>query len=387
MYYAAARTVLLFIAATQLALACESGYLIWIPRSQDADPLYRFVVQGKAGYIDRSGTVVIPPTFEAWGNGGGEFHSGLLETTDLSEGKYVDREGKRAFDKDFYFGWDFSEGLAGAMEEEEGLWGYLDSSGEFAISPRFSRDKELSSFSDGLARIRVNRKYGYIDRNGDFVIEPRFLEAENFVEGMARVVVVGDGPCWYVGDGACGGVYLLPGGGTTEDEGVPTCKYTFVNKSGGLLKYHFDRVKDYGEGMAPARINDKWGYVDSEGRTVIKPSFDDAWPFSNGLARVWVRGKFGFIDTSGAYVKRPTFERAEDFADGLAPVEQTGYHFIDTRGVQAFPGRFAQASPFFKGVAHVQLFDIGEDGLSDVSRKFAYINTFGKVVFSYEDPR
>jgi hypothetical protein len=385
MYHVAARTVLLLIAATQLALACESGYLIWIPRSQDADPLYRFVVQGKAGYIDRSGTVVIPPTFEAWGNGGGEFHAGLLETTDLSEGKYVDREGKRAFDKDFYFGWDFSEGLAGAMEEEEGLRGYLDSSGEFAISPRFSRDKELSSFSDGLARIRVNRKYGYIDRNGDFAIEPRFLEAEKFVEGMARVVVV-DEPCWYVSDHACGKVGVLPWG-TPEAEGLPFCKYTFVNKSGKLLDREFDRIRDYGEEMAPARVDGEWGYIDSEGRTVIKPSFDDAWPFSDGLARVRVRGKFGFIDTSGAYVKHPIFERAEDFADGLAPVEQTGYHFIDTRGEQAFPGRFAQASPFFKGLAHVQLFAIGKDGLSDVSRKFAYINTFGEVVFSYEDRR
>ncbi len=54
-----------FIAATCLlpifsltsleSTVCSWDYLIWMPHSEQADPLYRFVRNGKAGYIDRSG--------------------------------------------------------------------------------------------------------------------------------------------------------------------------------------------------------------------------------------------------------------------------------------------------------------------------------------------
>jgi len=53
------------------ANACSWDYIIWQIRSRSADPLYRFVENGKAGYIDRTGKVVIKPQFEAYGNQGG----------------------------------------------------------------------------------------------------------------------------------------------------------------------------------------------------------------------------------------------------------------------------------------------------------------------------
>ena len=375
------RILLVFLVAARAVLACSWDYPIWIPRSKDADPLYRFIRDGTAGYIDQTGNVVIEPRFRASGN---EFHAGLLETGN-SDGEYLNRQGKRAFDKKFYRGWAFSEGLAVALENEDGLWGYIDTAGEFAISPRFKGHPHgyVSSFSDGLARVEVDGKYGYIGKTGKFVIEPRFLAAEHFVEGMARVVVV-DEPCWHAGDGPCATVQVLPEEAPVTEGLPPACKYTFVNKSGHLLPARFDRLKDFAEGMAPVRIDREWGYIDSAGEIVIKPSFDDAWPFSGGLARVIVRDKFGFIDASGESVIPPIYDWAKDFSNGLAPVEQKGYYFIDKDAWQAFPGRFAEASPFFKGLAHVQLFDIGGDSLSEVSQKFAYINTSGKVVFSYD---
>ena len=382
MNYVIIRILLVFCFSSCSLLACSWDYPIWIPRSNDADPLYRFVKHGKAGYIDRTGKVVIKPKFPTSGNYGDEFHAGLLDT-DISEGEYVNRQGERAFEKSFYRGWEFSEGLAVVMEEEGGLWGYIDTTGEFAISPRFQSHPHgyVSPFSDGLARVSVGGKYGYIDNTGEFAVELRFLAAEHFVEGMARVAVV-DGPCIYVGDG-CSNLRVLPEG-TPWTEDLPFCKYTFVDKSGELLRDQFDELGDYAEGMAPIRIHRQWGYIDSAGEIVIKPSFEAAWPFSAGVARVLARDRFGFIDASGEWVVPPIFDQVADFSSGLAPVEQKGYYFIDKSGSQAFPGRFAEASHFFKGLAHVQLFDIGKDGLSEVSQKFAYINTSGKVVFSYE---
>src|SRR5271170_8140646 len=92
-----------FVAAS-VAFGCEADYLIWIPRSSSADPLYRFIKDEKAGYIDAKGHVVVPPQLTPFGNYGSEFHDGLLEV-EVSDGKYVDRTGKLVIDKVFYRGW------------------------------------------------------------------------------------------------------------------------------------------------------------------------------------------------------------------------------------------------------------------------------------------
>jgi hypothetical protein len=50
----------------------------------------------------------------------------------------VDVTWKKAIDRRLYRGWDFSEGLAVAMEKDGGKWGYINTKGELAISPRFA---------------------------------------------------------------------------------------------------------------------------------------------------------------------------------------------------------------------------------------------------------
>ena len=165
------RNVLTLVLMASLVFACESDYSIWIPRSESADPLYRFVKNDKAGYIDGTGRVIIPAVLNKLGNYGSEFHDGLLEVA-VSNGKYVDRTGKVVVDPGLYRGWDFSEGLAVAMKKDEKLWGYIDTHGNFTISPRFETfpNGDVSSFSDGLAMIEAHGKFGYIDHTGQFVI-------------------------------------------------------------------------------------------------------------------------------------------------------------------------------------------------------------------------
>ena len=144
-----------------IALACEGDYLIWIQRDNSADPLYRFIKNGKAGYIDGTGRVIVPPTLKAFSNSGSEFHDGLLEVS-VSDGKYVDRSGRVVLDPRLYRGWDFSEGLAAAMKVDDRLWGFIDTAGKFVISPRFETypNGYVYPFSDGLAMIDVHGKFG-----------------------------------------------------------------------------------------------------------------------------------------------------------------------------------------------------------------------------------
>jgi len=151
--------------------------------------MFRFIKDNKVGYIDASGNVVMPPkllyehgSHEGFGNNsGGEFHDGLLEIG-ASDGIYVDKVGKEIINKKFYRGWDFSEGLAAAMQNEGGKWGFINTKGEFALSPRFtsSATDYIHSFEGGFALIEVGGRYGYIDHTGEFVIAPRFLMAHSF---------------------------------------------------------------------------------------------------------------------------------------------------------------------------------------------------------------
>jgi hypothetical protein len=311
------------------------------------------------------------------GNGGGEFHDGLLEIA-VSDGVYVDTTEKKLIDKGFYRGWDFSEGVALAMRKGEKKWGYIDRSGEFVISPRFATSPNgyVWSFQEGFAKIEVSRKVGYIDHSGEFAIAPRFLDGESFHDGMPRVLV--EGPCVYVRTGTgYPDSGILPKG-TKEPGQLPACKYAFIDKSGRIITdQRFEDARDFAEGLAPVRIGGYWGYIEKNGKAVILPRFDSAEPFADGLALVSEHDKRGYIDHSGVYAIRPQFSSADSFVEGRAVVSDgKSYWYIDHDGRRAIPETFSRASSFFKGLAHVKLQTNDET--------FAYIDVNGRRVFVYK---
>ena len=125
--------------------------------------------------IDQSGKVVIPPTLPAWGNSGSEFHDGLLEIG-VSDGVYVDRPEKPSSRRGASSAVGTFPRPRRGHEGRRETRGYIDTSGAFAISPRFETypNGYVYPFSDGLAMIDVRGKFGFIDHTGEFVIEPQF---------------------------------------------------------------------------------------------------------------------------------------------------------------------------------------------------------------------
>jgi hypothetical protein len=118
--------------------ACEWSYLIWGIRNKPADPLFRFVRDGKAGYINSSGKVVVQPTLPSGDNSGGEFHEGLIAVKDETGYRYMDRSGAVVFRTDAWLVFDFSEGLAPASRYSNiPNWGFIDRTGRFVIAPQY----------------------------------------------------------------------------------------------------------------------------------------------------------------------------------------------------------------------------------------------------------
>lgn len=65
----------------------------------------------------------------------------------------------------------------------------------------------------------------------------------------------------------------------------------------------------------------KWGYMNDDGKIVIKPTYSDAKSFSNGLAAVCQNGKWGFIDAENNLVIDYQFTEVGYLnAQGICPV-------------------------------------------------------------------
>ena len=99
-----------------------------------------------------------------------------------------------------------------------------------------------------------------------------------------------------------------------------------------------------------------FGYVDTQGRVVIRPVYLDARPFHEARAAVRTRTGWGFIDAEGRWIVAPRYGQVESFSDGRARVrDRSGvWGYVDLRGVPVISPQYTCESPFFSGHAYVQ---------------------------------
>jgi len=98
----------------------------------------------------------------------------------------------------------------------------------------------IGHFYNGLAKVKLERKWGFIDTTGKVVVKPKYDQVENFQEGLARV-----------------------------------------------------RISQKG-----------WGLVNSQGVEILKPMFDFIGEFMGDEAVVRASGKQAFIDKAGNLIKK-----------------------------------------------------------------------------------
>ena len=163
----------------------------------------------------------------------------------------------------------------------DGKWGYCKDD-QWIINPKYER---ASTFSDGLAVVKLNGKFGCIDVAGESVIPYRFDMIYSFSEGLAAVKING--------------------------------KWGYINKSNeSVITYRFDDAKSFSEGKAPVLFNGKWGFIDRNGKGIIPYKYDNANSFSEGLANVQIGGEWGFIDSDDKWYNEKTdyIPRFTDYA-------------------------------------------------------------------------
>ena len=136
---------------------------------------------------------------------------------------------------------------------------------------------------------------------------------------------------------------------------ISVCAFIFATRS---------RTSQPSSALFPIIEKGKYGYIDRNGKVIIKPQFDMAKRFSEGLARVRVGSKWGFIDQTGKIIIRPQFEISDigdnnpslDFHEGMAAVsldEGNKWGYIDRTGKMIIAPRYGAVDRFSEGLAFV----------------------------------
>lgn len=166
----------------------------------------------------------------------------------------ADRQGNRLTQEEFDYLGDSSDGLF-KVHVPGGKFGYLETTGEFAIPPVYDW---AQAFSEGLAWVIRDGRRLIVNKSGSEITpEPLpvgdYMEVHPFQHGRARVSIVD------FRDG--------------------------IGFKFGALAYHHDEDKYAGI----------WGYVDTAGKIVVPPQYIFAEDFCDGLAVVckgeWTRDK------------------------------------------------------------------------------------------------
>ena len=392
-----------------------------------APVLFRIDVDGKAGFVDKSGRVRIKPRFD----GAQAFAEGLAAVKIGRLWGYIDTAGKVVVEPQYDWPDGFSDGFAcvtlpPAEGQPAGQWRrrHIDRKGRLIGNIEFDA---IGPFRCGVAPVEVDEKWGCIDKTGTMIVAPQYDEMSTFEASpphgaLARVAVTRrvvwmifwGGPeggtrsyerdCTFYGfiDSSGKTAIKLRFAYVTErfQEGLAPARewqwspprracrwriaqsYTasdwgYIDEAGRwVIKPGFKQAAHFWEGLAAVKDKDKWGYVDRSGKMVIAAKYDEAGPFREGLARVSVYGTWGYVDKTGNEVVKPNLLTwARDFQGGLAAVgtgEGNAFRagFVGRDGKIAIPLVFDRAGSFSGGVARVRL--RGRD---------AYIDRTGKIIW------
>ncbi len=315
---------------------------------------------------------------------------------------------------------------------EKGKYGYINSTGQWVINPKF---EWCDYFYEGKAIAKEKGKYGFIDVKGEWIVKPTYDTVKHYSEGFAAVAAkseegrlywelldttgrqlnlkvpalsnitsVKNGRAIGTEDGfmnfyffnkkgdtafSARGFYLDENRISDFSEGLLHVYFgeyrsTFIDTSGkNWGKGDYDLCGDFHDGMAWVQSELKYGYINTSGKLTIASQYDSVGDFSEGIALVKLKMKIepnemqlkdgvaGYIDKEGKTITPPIYTAGTGFNDGLAFVKYKGlYGFIDTDGKVVIDYQYETGFNFFRGLAYVKK-----------DNHWEYINTKGNKVF------
>lgn len=137
-------------------------------------------------------------------------------------------------------------------------------------------------------------------------------------------------------------------------------KFGYVNeKDEWIIAPQFDDAEDFSEGLACVVVNDKVGFIRTDGTFLVEPKFEYTifkGSFRNGVARIKYDNKYGIITNDGSYLIEPIFERLGNFYEGFASVKDNSkWGFIRKDGSYLVAPKFDSVSDYRDGISIITI--------------------------------
>lgn len=217
--------------------------------------------------------------------------------------------------------------------------GYADNAGNFIVPANYS---ETLEFTEGLGAMKPgkafngkdysNKTYIYVDAKGKTVLDKDFDDATPFHNGVASVVIKGEGKLIDKN----GNILGSTGSGSAAQRHGNTWEVTGDNGKYGLLGANgkqvlapiYDKIEPFIAENAndgyPSQIDNKQpdaanaryfkitenglrGVIDANGKILIEPKYADIAAFNKGYATFKQNDKFGYVNAAGDILVKPTY--------------------------------------------------------------------------------
>jgi hypothetical protein len=278
--------------------------------------LFPVRVEGKFGYIDKTGKLVLKADFA----GASRFSQGLaaVQLRKADRVGFIDETGTLVIPLQFDLADPFSEGYAAVMKGRK--WGYIDRTGQVVIPIEFDAAELFSGGVAAVAKIQNTNitTFFYINKNGEPLLDKQYMfdTALPFGDGLAPVRTMGQYFRYIDQSGKTVIASKTPflSAGVFGDGVAPVnmhasdgMRWGYIGKDGKLaVTARFAAAQPFNEGLAAVQtLESKWGYINPKGSMVITPKFDSAMPFYSGMAEVSIADTMGYIDPTGKYVWGP----------------------------------------------------------------------------------
>ncbi len=256
------------------------------------------------GYINPKGEALILPQFER----AGTFSEGLAAVSRDGRFGYIDLSGKEVVPCRYEAAGPFHEGFAGVRID--GWTAIIDKTGRVLETPKLTIAVDAIHYVNGLTRaFGADEQTGFLDTTGHWAIEPRFHSAGRFSEGLAWAMVQEENSSAEYG-------YTIRGG--------------FIDTSGRfVIAPAYDFGWDFTEGHAVVwtRSADKqqkiWSVIDRTGKIVLgELTYRNMGALHQGFIAIQDEDmKWGFMDLSGNVIIPPMYAGINLFRNGLARME------------------------------------------------------------------
>ncbi|WAC13980.1 WG repeat-containing protein [Dyadobacter pollutisoli] len=310
--------------------------------------------QGRHGFINRKGEVVIPAKYIATD----KFRDGktwVIYTVGKQFGlSYLDSTGKLLYEipikyykNDFLISKAAVEYLCNQDTREDVIW--WRGRDMFLLNWNFSKfDEDRINKSKNIYHFNFQGKYGIIDKNMILRVPVALDDIDPTYkfsgQGLERVRY-GD-KYGYVSPFT--GDLVVPFEYT--DTRKPTAGLFWVKKNGkwgcidktGKVKIDFlyDEATGFtGEDRSAVAINGKFGHIDKSGKIRTPLKYDFASYYNHGISMVRLDGKYGYIDTTGKFITEPIYDDALPFDRTTTTVERSWLRYqLSMKGKESFVG-------------------------------------------------